>query len=182
MTTRGKATEIGHALAQIVGLSLERAKSVWTPADSASYFYFGSAVQPGDLSLYHALGIGCYWRIEGPEGIVTGSEDCREEADHDKHPASEGWAPTGPLQGQTLREFLGGMNGGEIVAEGTAHTVQAVVADSVGGFRILFSTGYALAVFPASARLQEWIFQPPRGDGLVLRNGELEGAPRSSDR
>lgn len=178
MSSSQKATEVAKALAELIGLRLWGSRNFC----ATRHFYFASALDTEGLPLLeYTLGVECPWRIETRDRIVTGLEDYAVKADDNQDPAWQAGAPGGHLQDQKLRDFLGEMVDGGIVAKGTGHTVQSVVADPMGGFRIQFSGGHVLAVFPDSARRMEWIFQPPRGDSpvsLMLVNGALVRVPR----
>jgi hypothetical protein len=178
MASDQKATETLKALAQLVGLCLCKSRNFC----ATRHFYFGSVVQSRRRpSIRYTLGLECPWRIETGDQVVTGSEDYIVRADDNSDPEWEAGAPGGHLQDQKLRDFLGEMIDGDIVAVGTQHIVQSVDADSVGGFRIGFSSGYTLATFPSTAREMEWILLPASGDSLMLINGALTRASRSPE-
>ena len=93
--------------------------------------HFGKArvVENGRVGDY-ALHLQCPWRVEGPDGIVTGSDDLWEPANEDDW--HENWSYDGSvtLQDVQLRELLGEPGAGTTSPNGkiTRLIVEAVEA------------------------------------------------------
>jgi hypothetical protein len=92
----------------------------------------------------HRLHIQCACRLDGPSGVVVGSEDLLDSS-----------SGAGAQERETtlfrLRAdaFLKEHSDAPIVCEGVK------TADSSGGFSLRLSDGHALTVFPATSRIQE---------------------------
>ena len=75
------------SLSQIIGLPLTASRR----AADLRTFQFGTlrAVERGSVGDF-ALHVQCPWRIEGPDGIVTGRMDIWEPVEHDT-PFEQNW-------------------------------------------------------------------------------------------
>ncbi len=159
------------ALSQIIGLPLTAARRA---ADMRT-FQFG-ALRPVDRGSVgdFALHVQCPWRIEGPDGIVTGRLDLWEPVD-DNAPFDENWdyEKSPNLQDARLEQWLA-RNESFLV-------VKSVDADEFGGAAIIFGQGFVLRLFPAGTRGEDWrLFRPKTGaPHLVIIGGAAEPRRRS---
>ncbi|HYO49167.1 MAG TPA: hypothetical protein VEW94_04895, partial [Chloroflexia bacterium] len=100
-----KETEIQAALEVLVGLKLSIARR----AGSMANFQFGDIVEVegGTLGEY-ALHVQCPWRIDGPDGIITGQYDLWRSESGAIMP--DDWEPTicDNLQDRKLGELFQG--------------------------------------------------------------------------
>jgi hypothetical protein len=154
------------ALSQLIWLPLT---AVRRAADMRT-FQFGT-LRPanrgsaGDFALH----VQCSWRIEGPEGIVTGRSDLREPVE-DSAPIDENWDyETSPnLQDARLGQWL--------TRGQSAPVVESVDADDFGSAAIRFVHGFVLRLFPAGTRGEDWrLFRPNSGTPhLVISGGAVE--------
>lgn len=153
------------ALSRIVGLPLSAARRA---ADMRT-FQFGKLrpVERGTVGDF-ALHVQCPWRIEGPEGIVTGHSDLWESAESDA-PFDENWdyEKSPNLQDAQLAEWMAQ----------TQLLVESVDADEFGGAAISLGHGFVLRLFPAGARGEDWRLFRPKTDAphLVISGGKVEG-------
>ncbi len=140
--------------------------------------HFGKArvVENGRVGDY-ALHLQCPWRVEGPDGIVTGSDDLWEPANEDDW--HENWSYDGSvtLQDAQLRELLGEPGIGTTSPNGeiTGLIVEAVEAAENGDLSIVLTGGYNLAVFVCGCRDESWRFFSPKSGGghLVFIGGKM---------
>jgi hypothetical protein len=113
------------------------------------------------------LHIQCPWRIEGPDGIVTGRLDLWEPVE-DNAPYDENWnyEKSPNLQDALVKQWLAQ---NELV-------VASVDADEFGGAAISFSQGCKLRLFPAGTRGEDWRWFPHKGGvrHLVISGGAVE--------
>lgn len=156
------ADEIITHLKPLVGLKLAIARRA---ADLCN-FQFGAIrkVEDGTVGDY-ALHIQCPWRIEGPDGIVTGRSDLREPAEVDNGFDWDNWNydTEENLQDKRLGALLGGHDPQtrSFVNDGDRLVVEAIQSDTYGGAILTLSGGFRLVVFPAGTRGEDWrIFQP----------------------
>jgi hypothetical protein len=155
MTNRQSTRQlVTAALSQIVGLPLTAARRA---ADMRT-FQFGTlrSVERGSVGDF-ALHVQCPWRIEGPDGIVTGRLDLWEPVE-DNAPFDESWDyETAPnLQDARLERWLAGNE--------TALVVKGVDADKFGGAAISLGQDFVLRLFPAGTRGEDWrLFRPKTG-------------------
>ena len=156
--------------------------SIARRAHNLCNFQFGQihAVAGGTVGEY-ALHIECPWRIEGPQGIVTGCDDLWEPAEKVEDDFDwDTWADEkqGNLQDTLLEELLGGYdeNTDSFVNQTELLTVEEIQADSCGGAMIKLSGGYRLVLFPASSRREAWrLFQPDTNEQhFVISGGRIE--------
>ena len=154
------------ALSQIVGLPLT---AVRRAADMRT-FQFGNLrpVDRGSVGEF-ALHVQCPWRIEGPDGIVTGRLDLWEPVEENA-PYDENWdyEKSSNLQDARLERWLAECQG--------ALVVRRVDADEFGGAAISFDRGFVLRMFPAGTRGEDWrLFRPKTGmPHLVISGCEVE--------
>lgn len=154
------------ALSQIIGLPLTAARR----AADMRMFQFGTLrpVDRGSIGDF-ALHVQCPWRIEGPEGIVTGRLDLWEPLE-DNAQFDENWDyEKGPnLQDARVDQWL------------TRHesrlVVKSVEADEFGGAAISLDQGFVLRLFPAGTRGEDWRLFRPQTDAphFVVAGGLIE--------
>jgi hypothetical protein len=143
-------------------------------------FHFGEIreVDRGTIGQY-ALHIQCPWRIDGPNGIITGRLDLWEHASGKAMP--DEWEPSTDdnLQDLRLGELLGSYD-----AKTRSHVnitkrlvVERVQASNVGDLDITLSGGYRLLVFPAGSKGESWrIFEPDKDSPhFVVEGNEVYG-------
>ncbi len=153
-------------LSQIIGLPLTAARRA---ADMRT-FQFGTLqpVERGSVGDF-ALHVQCPWRIEGPDGIVTGRLDLWEPVE-DNAPFDENWdyEESPNLQDARLERWL--------AEHEQSLVVKSVDADECGGASITFGGGFVLRIFPAGTRGEDWrLFRPKTGaPHLVISGGEVE--------
>jgi hypothetical protein len=156
------------ALSQIIGLPLT---AVRRAADMRT-FQFGT-LWPGDRGSVgdFALHVQCPWRIERPDGIVTGRLDLWEPVE-DNAPFDENWdyEKSPNLQDARVKQWL--------AQHESSLVVKSVDADEFGGAAISFDQGFVLRLFPAGTRGEDWrLFQPkPNAPHLVVSGGVVEPA------
>jgi hypothetical protein len=144
-------------------------------------FQFGQirTVHNGTLGEY-ALHVQCPWRIEGPNGIVTGRLDLWEPVAEEENVDSADWDydHNENLQDARLGTLLAGYDPAtRSLVNKTEHlVVQDVHADHCGGATIELSGGYRLQLFPAGTRGEDWrVFRPGRGEPhFVVAGGGIE--------
>jgi len=152
------------ALSRIIGLPLTASRRA---ADMRT-FQFGQLrpVDRGSVGDF-ALHVQCPWRIEGPDGIVTGRLDLWEPVE-DNAPYDKNWdhEKSPNLQDALVKQWLAE---NELV-------VTNVDADEFGGAAISFRQGFVLRLFPAGTRGEDWrSFQPTSGARhLVISGGAVE--------
>jgi hypothetical protein len=162
------------ALSQIIGLPLTAARRA---ADMRT-FQFGKLrpVERGSVGDF-ALHVQCPWRIEGPDGIVTGSLDLWEPVE-DNAPFDDNWdyEKSPNLQDARLEPWLSNNK--------LSLVVKSVDADEFGGAAISFDQGFVLRLFPARTRGEDWRLFQPKIDAshLVVSGGAVEpdGEPGGS--
>jgi hypothetical protein len=159
-----KATEIQAALKVLRGFKLSIARR----AGNMANFQFGDIVEVegGTLGEY-ALHVQCPWRIDGPEGVITGRYDLWRGTSGAIMP--DDWEPgiSDNLQDRRLGELFQGYD-----AQTESHVnatewlvVERVQASAVGDATIYLSGGYRLMLFPSGSTGEEWrIFRPRTND------------------
>jgi hypothetical protein len=151
------------ALSQLVGLPLTAARRA---ADMRT-FQFGE-LRPvrrgsvGDISLH----IQCPWRVDGPHGIITGRMDLWEPIEDKPELDRELWdCESGNLQDFCVDLWLG---------SGESPTVESVDADEFGGATIKLRGGFAIRLFPAGLRGEDWrMFRHGIGAHFVIIGGKV---------
>ena len=155
------------ALSQVIGLPLTAA---WRAADMRM-FHFGK-LEPADRGSVgeFALHVQCPWRIDGPDGIVTGRLDLWETVEDDPNLRHEAWdyEKSPNLQDFRLDQWL--------ARNGSSPVVESVDADEFGGGIIAFAHGFVLRLFPAGTRAEDWRLLGPRIDAphFVIIGGTVE--------
>jgi hypothetical protein len=151
------------ALAPLVGLKLSIARR----AADLRNFQFGEIelVDGGTVGQY-ALHIQCPWRLDGPDGIVTGRGDLWRHISGDYMP--DDWEPNigDNLQGARLGELLQGYDPdtGSFVNTTDKLIVERVKAAAAGDATIHLSGGYRLLLFPSDSVGEHWRLFRPNSD------------------
>lgn len=162
--------KVAQLIQQLVGSSLVRSRNFC----ATRHFYFSHTdVERPDKAGF-TLVVECPWRIESGQGIATGSEDYVIRADDNNDPSWEDGLPFGHLQDQKLRELMGVIIAGDVVAPYGKFVVHSAEGDAVGGFRLKLTGGCALVVFPTSSRQMEWMLTDPLGRGAIFIDGILD--------
>ena len=117
-----------------------------------------------------ALHIQCPWRVEGPDGIVTGRLDLYEPVEEGPDFDFEKWdyESSPNLQDARFEQLL--------ARHGAGLVVQSVDADSYGGAAIHFANGFVLRLFPAGMRGEDWRLFRPKTDEphFVVAEGKVD--------
>jgi hypothetical protein len=140
-------------------------------------FHVGTVrpVERGSVGEY-ALHVQCAWRIEGANGIVTGSADLWRPLSPDID--REAWNyEDGNMQDALLHKWLGGYDEQTYScfnADGRL-VVEAVGADDCGGANFTLSGGFRLVLFPEGSDGENWRLFQPRTDAahLVIEGGRI---------
>jgi hypothetical protein len=170
--------DIVSHLQVLVGLKLSIARR----AADLRNFHFGPTrkVEGGTIGAY-ALHIQCPWRIEGPEGIVTGRSDLWQPVDKTKAIDWDNWDydEYENVQDERIEAWLGGYDPEthSSINDGDSLVVEKVQADNCGGAIIVLSGGYRIVMFPAGSRGEDWrIFEPGNRERrhFVISGGRIE--------
>jgi hypothetical protein len=151
-----------YHLQALIGLPLVlyRRLAGWANQFQFGVLHFEEGFQGGDgLRGDYCLLVFAPWRLSGPHGIVTGSRDVEELPDDIDVSSLTTWeAENYNLQDERMRSFFL-----DYIEDGTCYTsahptliVEAAVPDSDGGFKLYFTHGYSLSIFPDSAALSDW--------------------------
>lgn len=172
-----KDERILEHLEPLIGLKLAVARR----ASNLRNFQFGTmrSIEKGTVGEY-ALHIQCPWRIEGPDGIVTGRSDLWEPAKVTDDFDWDTWNYESDenLQDWKIYNLLGGWD-----SETRSHInrrddliVENVQADALGGATIILTGGYKIVLFPDGSREEDWRFFRPNIDEphFVISGGEIE--------
>ncbi|HWB29882.1 MAG TPA: hypothetical protein VG736_05205 [Vicinamibacterales bacterium] len=167
---------IDDALRQIVGLPLSLSRRGTT----MRIFHFGAITSEGTRAYGEfALHLQCPWRIEGPEGLVTGSRDVFEPPDSRVSSADPDWNyDSGNLQDVLVAKWLGTTPGKVGFARSAVVPpliVEAVSSDRFLGLKIALSGGHRLSVFPDGTAGEAWRFFRPcvPEEPLVIDGGSV---------
>jgi hypothetical protein len=171
------ADEITAHLQPLVGLKLSIARR----AADLRGFHFGRIrrIERGTSGEY-VLHIQCPWRIEGPEGIVTGRLDLWEPAQDSPDIDWETWdyEENENLQDRRISELLKGYDPDtrSFVNATGWFVVETVQGDMYGGAVITLSGGFRLVLFPAGSESEDWrIFRPKTDEPhFVITGGKIE--------
>ncbi len=169
--------QIETQLKPLIGLKLSIARR----AADMRIFHFGQikTVEDGTIGEY-ALHVQCPWRIEGPQGIVTGRSDLWEptEADADFDWDSWDYEKDGNLQDKLIGSLLGEYDPQtkSYITNSNKFVVEDVQVDRYGGVSIALSGGYRIAIFPAGSRAEDWRIFCPESDAphFVVVGGRIE--------
>jgi len=170
------ADQVQQHLRPLIGLPL----SVTRRTADLRNFQFGEmkAVGIGTVGEW-ALHIQCPWRIEGPQGIVTGRSDLWKPAVIHGDVDWDSWDyEKGNLQDKRIFDLLGGLDPEPRSYSNTTGSliVESVTADDFGGAAIHLSGGYRLVLFPAGSEGEDWrVFRPATGEPhFVISGGTVE--------
>ena len=179
------AEEIQKHLKPLVGLKLSLARR----AADLRNFAFGEircvegsrlkSSKRGTVGEY-GLHIQCAWRIEGPDGILTGRSDLWKSADPDATVDWDSWDydKEANLQDARIAELLGGEDPvtGSPMNISNQLVVEGVDADDFGGATIHLSGSYRLVIFPDGTRGEDWrVFRPSLDEPhFVVSGGRIE--------
>jgi hypothetical protein len=171
------ADEIRIHLKPLVGLRL----SATTRATDMRCFRFGEVRETAEgASGGYTLNVQCPWRIEGPQGIVTGDSDLCEPAEDSPDIDWDAWdfEENANLQDSLIEVFQQGydLQTGSFNDETDKLVVEAVSGDAYGGATLTFFGGCRLAIFPAGTRGENWrVFRPGSGERpFVIAGGRVE--------
>lgn len=154
-------------LEKLVGLRLSAARR----AANMRTLQFGDlrTIEDGSIGEF-ALHIQCPWRIEGPDGTVTGSEDLWEpiERGSDSDPDDWHYEQSPNLQDSQVGQLLR--------RHGDSLVIRGVDADDFGGAAIHFQNDIVLRLFPAGTRGEDWRLFRPKTDTphFVIAEGAIE--------
>jgi hypothetical protein len=156
---KGSGSTIQTNLEQLVGLVLSIARR----AADMRVLHFGAVqqVEGGTVGQY-ALHIQCPWRLDGPVGVITGSEDLWERASGDT-PFDWNYEDSPNLQDSRLAEVLRGYDTDTQSHINTSGLLEVthIEASVAGDATIYLSGGYRLVLFPCGTRREAWrIFSP----------------------
>jgi hypothetical protein len=165
-------TQIASALQKLTGSRLSIARN----AGNMKVFHFGETrLFNSQLVGRYALHIQCPWRLDGIEGIITGSGDFYVRADDNSDAEWEPGVVTGHLQNQILLQLLQGYDPKtrSYVNATDGFIVQSVIADGYGGFEIHLSGSYRIVVFPTGSRGEQWrlVFPGAEAEHFVVSGG-----------
>jgi len=160
------ADEVRLNLGPLIGLKLSR----MARAADMRTIQFGDteARKSGGVVGQYGLHVQCPWRLENDAGVITGSDDLYEPYEIAEQPReSFDWEKEESLQDRVLRDLLKGYdaNTKQIVNSTNLLTVEAVQADSSGGFCLSLSGGYRFLAFPHGTRREAWRLFRPSKDG-----------------
>jgi hypothetical protein len=151
---------VQQAVEPLIGLKL----SVSRRAADMRIFHFGDIreVNGGTVGQY-ALHIQCPWRVDGPDGIVTGRSDLWEHISGKGMP--DDWEPgtDDNVQDTRLRDLFGDFGAGTLLnpKNGQKFVVETAQANELGDLEIGLTGGYHLIVFPAGTSGEAWrLFEP----------------------
>ena len=173
------ADQILNHLHPLIGLKL----SVARRAADLRNFQFGEIRQMGDGTVgEYALHIQCPWRIDGPEGIITGRMDLYDPVEIGDDFDWDSWhyEKSENMQDHKIGKLLGGYDPqtNSHVNETKHLVVEDVQADDFGGATIELSGGYRLILFPAGSDGEDWRIFCPLAMGyqhhFVISGGRIE--------
>ena len=165
-------------LRRLVGLGL----AATSRAADMRGFHFGELRPFRDRNVGEfALHVQCPWRIDGPDGVLTGRSDLWEPAEKGVvGPDLERWdyERDGNLQDLRIAEWLGhdDPRAGSSPAAKDRPVVLAARATLFGGAEIDLSEGYRLTLFPAGSAGEYWRLFRPNDDAphFVVAGGRIE--------
>jgi len=165
--TNSTRQEVLDQLRQLLGLPLSAARRA---ADMRT-LQFGPLreVDRGSVGDF-ALHILCPWRLEGPDGIITGQSDVFEPIERSPEFDFDNWdyERSGNLQDSQFEHLLR--------RQSEDLVVQEIDADDFGGAVIHFRNHIVLRIFPSGTRGEDWrLFRPGRGSPhFVIAEGAVD--------
>lgn len=172
---------VQQELQKLVGLGL----AATARAADLRGFHFGELRPYRDKTVGEfALHVQCAWRIDGPDGVLTGRSDLWEPAKEGiVGPDLERWGHErdGNLQDKRVAEWLGHHDpraGSHLEVENRP-VVLAARATPFGGAEIDLSGDYRLTLFPAGSAGEDWrLFRPRDSEEdaphFVVAGGRIE--------
>lgn len=163
---------IEQFFSQILGLWLFK---TWNVFATRMFYLTGVGSAGGSSDGEYRLTLECPWRLEKGDEVLVGSEDYGIQAAGNVDP---NWKASqmhmGHRQDDILSRLFGEVKDGEIFTRKGDFVVGAINADVFGGFRLLFSNGCVLSVFPTSTLDEgiEWMLSG-KGTRLALSGGTL---------
>lgn len=171
---------VRQELQKLVGLEL----AATARAAELRGFHFGKLRPYRDRTVGEfALHVQCAWRIEGPDGVLTGQADLWEPALGFDSIDLESWdhERDGNLQDKRIAEWLGHHDprAGSCLEAENGPVVLAARATPFGGAEIDLSGYCRLTLFPAGSAGEDWrLFRPGDGDEdaphFVVAGGRIE--------
>lgn len=170
--------QVTEQLSQLIGLKLSIARRA---ADMRGFHFGRLTLRPdgkGSVGEF-ALHIQCPWRIDGPDGIVTGDGDLWDSAEPDEEVDWDTWHydENENLQDWQIAALLGGYDPStrSFTNDTGFLVVEGVEADDFGGATVTLSGGYRLSIFPSGGVGEDWrLFRPSAPSHFVVRGGRIE--------
>ena len=116
----------------------------------------------------YALHLQCPWRLDGPDGVVTGQGDLWEHPTLEVPPQDWSYEHGDNLQDVRVGALLGGRDERThswLNTKPGALTVMRVQGEESGELTVTFSGGFRLRVFPDTSRSEAWRLLAPGGGG-----------------
>jgi hypothetical protein len=155
--------DLEKRLTVLIGLPLSIARR----AADMRVFHFGriTTLSKGSYGQF-ALHIQCSWRIEGPEGIGTGSHDLWEPKNAEDWDEEWSYDTTENLQDYKVQELLGGY---DPATRSSVNLTEKLIVESVdvnrfGDLAIKLLGGYRIVTFMDQTRGELWRFFSPNTD------------------
>lgn len=163
MTLQVDIQEIRNTLQVIVGLPLR----ITRLAADMRGFHFGTITEDekGSYGEY-ALHVQCSWRLEGPNGIITGYQDLWEPKNEEDWDENWCYYKQENLQDAKIKEWMGGYDERtrSPINTGDRLFVELVHVFPSGDLFIRLSGGYNIVTFMNSSRDEAWRFFKPESD------------------
>ena len=137
--------DVLKALQPLKGLQFSAARN----AAATKLLHFGD-LQPwphGGTAGRYSLHVQCAWRLTGPDGIVTGTDDRYLNPDDPAEPYdTEKYDSGGDLQAKKLADLF----------SKPEPVITAIDVDACGGITLQMSGGYVLQVLPTTLVQESW--------------------------
>ena len=161
-------SEILRHLRPLIGLRLSIARRA---ADMRN-LHFGEVRRTarGSVADYR-LHVQCAWRIEGPDGVITGRADLWEPADIVADIDWDNWDYEKDenyqdrMMGELMRQYDAETRSWVNMSDRLV--VEAIDADEYGGASLQLSGGFRIVIFPDGARGEHWRFISDDGHFVV---------------
>jgi hypothetical protein len=147
-------------LSALIGLRL---LGIGRAADLATFTFGTSEADPRPWYLH----VQCAWRLEGPEGIITGRADLwLPENSEDPSWLQDGWSYD---RNRNLRDARLERFHQETDSRPETRHLTALRGDDHGGFELDLSGGFRVTAFPQSSRGEHWrLFRREDEDHFVV--------------
>lgn len=137
--------------------------SVLHHAGSMRIFHFGEISEANEgVSGQYAMHVQCPWRLLQGDTIITGSGDWYEPVDENID--LDSWEPArgGSVQEKKLRVLLACPEevSRTIINRTGKYFVKQMLADEVGGCKVVFSENISLILFPSGSVAEAWRLIP----------------------